>query len=1220
MRINLLRFIVALASIFISVKSQSQCLVSSSGCGGYTVQVSITPTSIVPSSLTCPFGYNYNVTFNYSITVSGANNCFNGNIGVQPQIFCNSQNNGYYTILVPAPTVGTPSTNTYTGTLTTTTNPYNSATDCGSSTVSSLNCNSIDITIYGPGINATTINCNNPNNTIATANISGSPFCAGATLSVPYTVNGTFTSGNVFTAQLSNASGSFASPTDIGSVSSTTSGTITAVIPTATATGSNYRIRVVSSNPAITGTNNGSNLTINAALVPSVSIGVTSGANPACVGSSVAFTATPSNGGASPTYQWTKNGVNIGGATASTYTGVAGTDFVSGDLIRCVVTSNATCPSSTASAPITMTVNPQVTPTISISQNNANICSSGISFTSTISNGGATPAYQWFINNIAVGGANASTFTPSNPVNASQVTCQLTSSLTCVTAATVTSNAVTLSIAGPVTTWLGTSNSWNSATNWSSGIPNSNLRAIISAAVPNQPLITTAVVVFDVVIDAGATLTIGPGGSLDVHNDFVNNGTFNAGVSTVSFLTCGGNNQQHNIAGSAVTTFNNITLNNTAGLSLDIDANLIGELNLLNGTFNNSASTFTLVSNAAGTARIAPVAATANFVGNITMQRFAPGPNTGWAHLGSPVQGVTLAQWQDDFMTSGFPGATNNAGGFISIWTYNESTPGLYDAAGSYIAASSVSNNVSVGKGFWVYLGTNTVTTNDITIDVTGQPTIGNFNFNPSYTNSGDPLNDGFNLIANPYPSTIDWLSSAWTKTNVNNAIYMYQADNTQYASFVGGIGVNGATRHIASSQGFYIQTNGASPVLNISENAKSSVNAVLIKDEDPANTLRLKIHSDDKSDEMVIHLNSNATKAFDGNYDAFKFFNNNSTNPTISSIAANKDLSINTLPFGGDSMKVPVRVTVGASGMYHISWSGMNKFPLGTCFVIEDLKNGNKSLLDKDGVYYFTEDAGFKSPRFLIHITTPVTYKSTDITCSNINDGSVTVENNAVSARKVILRDLSGNFVQEAIVASNSNFTFTQLASGNYLLVSPSSSICGDFTQMIEILPAASIAAKFEVSKQVLEVNEKVVLSTAQDKGNNLSWNLGDGNMIEGENSIAYQYQTAGDYTVTLTNTKGACTQTESKVLTVKDAQVTDRLMDVQQVNDEFYAVFRFADITTVTIRLTNALGQEVTETLQFEGKNERVRLPIENTAVGVYMVVLNTGKDTITKKIVKK
>ena len=128
--------------------ASAQCTISSSGCGGYTVQVSITPTTIVTSSATCPFGYNYNVTFNYSITVSGSNTCWNGNIGIQPQIFCNSQNNGYYTINVPAPTVGVPSTNTYTGTLTTTTNPYNSNTDCTSATPLSLNCNSTNITIF----------------------------------------------------------------------------------------------------------------------------------------------------------------------------------------------------------------------------------------------------------------------------------------------------------------------------------------------------------------------------------------------------------------------------------------------------------------------------------------------------------------------------------------------------------------------------------------------------------------------------------------------------------------------------------------------------------------------------------------------------------------------------------------------------------------------------------------------------------------------------------------------------------------------------------------------------------------------------------------------------------------------------------------------------------------------------------------------------------------
>lgn len=100
--------------------------------------------------------------------------------------------------------------------------------------------------------------------TITAGTIAGSSFCVGASVSVPFTIYGTYNSGNIFTAQISNASGSFASPVNIGTLTSTTAGTITATIPVGTAIGTNYRIRVVSSNPAITGTDNGVNLTINA--------------------------------------------------------------------------------------------------------------------------------------------------------------------------------------------------------------------------------------------------------------------------------------------------------------------------------------------------------------------------------------------------------------------------------------------------------------------------------------------------------------------------------------------------------------------------------------------------------------------------------------------------------------------------------------------------------------------------------------------------------------------------------------------------------------------------------------------------------------------------------------------------------------------------------------------------------------------------------------------
>lgn len=103
--------------------------------------------------------------------------------------------------------------------------------------------------------------------TITTGTISGSPFCVGngitASVSVPYTITGTFISGNVFTAVLSNASGSFASgTTNIGTLTSTAAGSISATIPASIAAGTGYRIRVVASNPSTTGSDNGTNLTV----------------------------------------------------------------------------------------------------------------------------------------------------------------------------------------------------------------------------------------------------------------------------------------------------------------------------------------------------------------------------------------------------------------------------------------------------------------------------------------------------------------------------------------------------------------------------------------------------------------------------------------------------------------------------------------------------------------------------------------------------------------------------------------------------------------------------------------------------------------------------------------------------------------------------------------------------------------------------------------------
>jgi hypothetical protein len=99
-------------------------------------------------------------------------------------------------------------------------------------------------------------------NALLTNTVSPLSYEAGDTMQVPFTASGTFENGNVFTAQLSDASGNFDSPVFIGEVMATQSGMINAIIPEFTPAGAGYRVRVVSSNPILAGSDNGDDISI----------------------------------------------------------------------------------------------------------------------------------------------------------------------------------------------------------------------------------------------------------------------------------------------------------------------------------------------------------------------------------------------------------------------------------------------------------------------------------------------------------------------------------------------------------------------------------------------------------------------------------------------------------------------------------------------------------------------------------------------------------------------------------------------------------------------------------------------------------------------------------------------------------------------------------------------------------------------------------------------
>ena len=214
-----------------------------------------------------------------------------------------------------------------------------------------------------------------------------------------------------------------------------------------------YIITPTSTTGSCLGTPFNYDVTVNPAPVPSVTIATPS--TTICAGTSITFTATPTNGGAAPTYVWKKNTVVIAGATGATYTT---TTAVNGDSYTAVMTSNAVCPSGNpaTSNAVVITVTSTVTAAVSITAAPAGAICAGtsVTFTASPGNGGAAPTYEWFINGATQGAPStaAITFTRTTLVNGDAITVRMVSNSGCVVApGTATSTAITM-VVNPLVT------------------------------------------------------------------------------------------------------------------------------------------------------------------------------------------------------------------------------------------------------------------------------------------------------------------------------------------------------------------------------------------------------------------------------------------------------------------------------------------------------------------------------------------------------------------------------------------------------------------------------------------------------------------------------------------------------------------------------------------------------------------------------------------------
>jgi len=491
------------------------------------------------------------------------------------------------------------------------------------------------------------------------------------------------------------------------------------------------------------------------------------------------------------------------------------------------------------------------------------------------------------------------------------------------------------------------------------------------------------------------------------------------------------------------------------------------------------------------------------------MQRYIDGP-AGWKLLGSAVTGQTIADWDDDIYMSGVGGIDGNACCpiFYSCWNYDEAPLGPFQDSG-WVAVTSVGTSLDVGTGYWTW-----VQPLPELISVEGPPTTGTTSIPVIYNSSGIPADDGWNLVANPYPSQVDWdVVAGWSKSNVADAVYIWK--HPTWATYVAQIGTNGGSNVISSSQGFIVQTFGASPSLSINESAKSSAAPIFLKTAPNTDQiLRLTIAGNGNQDETVIRFSQNATNAFDYSLDAQKWFTPSyyPAVPNLCTVMDSVDLSVNSLPAITEDVSIPLRTITGMNGSYTITLEE-GSLPGGSCVVLEDLYLNTSTSLVPAASYTFVGSDTTTAPRFILHIGAPILNEVSTLLRNGDGDAHAVAEGAGTGPWSYEWKDAQ-NTVLQTTANTNATDTLKNLVAGIYM-ININGGLCG-------------------TSADTFEVAQPNVLTTAPKQNDVSCFGMADGsiniNSSGGTNPHTFLWSNnevsediaglqPGNYTVTLTD-----------------------------------------------------------------------------------------------------
>jgi len=301
------------------------------------------------------------------------------------------------------------------------------------------------------------------------------------------------------------------------------------------------------------------------------------------------------------------------------------------------------------------------------------------------------------------------------------------------------------------------------------------------------------------------------------NGNLINNGVYIKGDEILTFL----GNTAKTISGSSNTELNNLLVINTGGITTQLGLLTTNALTIetgsmftiaaakavtVNGTLANSAGNSGLVIKSDTTGSASFIHHTNSIAA--TVQRYISGVAEAWHFLSSPVSNQIIGG-------SWLPSGTYGNGTGYDLYLWNEpNSCWIYKLD---ITSAINWNTVHPGSDF--VLGRGYLYSVQATNPV--KEFAGNLNngtINLGLTFASDTVNlKGFNLIGNPYPSSIDWeAASGWTRSNLVSSgggydmwIWNPSANNYGVYNSFTGMGTNSVTRYIAPMQGYFVRANG---------------------------------------------------------------------------------------------------------------------------------------------------------------------------------------------------------------------------------------------------------------------------------------------------------------------------------------------------------------------------------------------------------------------------